>query len=178
MLIVCLESNDYDYYDREYRNQIGGGDSAYSRRDYEMDNRGRVPFELYGNVNMRDYADYNRQYDYDSMMDYGGDETLSDRELMDWSKKLLKEVPEQYKNYFSLENMEKKAKEMGIEFKDFSFSEFYTTVLMMVTDYSKTLGMSNIDIYMRLAKDWLCDEDSSLQYGKKLSAYYDSVIEG
>lgn len=164
----------------------------YARRadyagDYGYRNH-QVPFELYGNVDMRNY---NRDYGYDyaprrmsggRYMDYGYDygedeeEYLDDKELMDWSKKLLKEVPEEYKNYFTVDNIEKKAKEMGIEFKDFTFSEFYTTALMMVTDYSKTLGMSNIDIYLRLAKDWLCDEDVEKQYGEKLAKYYDEIV--
>lgn len=126
----------------------------------------------YDDFDYEDFADYD---DYDEE-DFGG-EMLSDRELMDWSKKLLKEVDKGFQDYFSLKNIEKKAKDMNVEFEDFSFEEFYTTVLMMFTDYHKTLGTSNMDIYLRIAKDWLCDEDAGVQYGEKLAAYYDNIVE-
>lgn len=157
-----------------------GNDYAYRHH--------QVPFEMYGQVDMRGY---NQDYGYDfaprrisggRYMDYGYDygedeeEVLDDRELMDWSKKLLKEVDHNYKDFFTVDNIEKRAKEMGIDFKDFTFSEFYTTVLMVFTDYNKTLGAGNMDTYLRLAKDWLCDEDAEVQYGEKLAKYYDEIV--
>lgn len=111
----------------------------------------------------RDYASNNESY-------------LSEEQLMEWAKDLMRDVEEKDKPYFSRENMQRKAQEMGIRFEDFSFSELYVTTLMMYTDYKDTLGTANMDLYIRLAKDWLCDEDSELQYGEKLAAYYDSVI--
>lgn len=158
------------------------------RRDYANDygyRHHQVPFEMYGQVDMRNYGgDYaprrmsgGRYMDYGYGYDYGEDEeVLDERELMDWSKKLLKEVDQNYKDYFTVDNIEKKAKDLGIDFKEFTFSEFYTTVLMMFTDYFKTLGAGNMDTYLRLAKDWLCDEDAEVQYGEKLAKYYDEIV--
>lgn len=176
--------------DRSYGREIGRvrrESPEYEEEDYGYDyNRNRVPFEVYGNVDMRDYArrrnsrgQYMRDGHYDPMYmrDYAMDEdVLSDRELMEWSKDLLSEVQDQYKSYFTIENIENKAKEKGIEFKNFTPIEFYTTVLMQYTDFGKTLGTGNMDLYLSLAKDWLCDEDSGAKYGEKLARYYDEVI--
>lgn len=126
---------------------------------------------------MRDRM-YEPMYMRDGRYDYGEDERLGDRELMEWSKDLLEEVQEQYKSYFTVDNIERKAKEMGIDFDKFSFSELYTTTLMMVTDYKDTLGMGNMDTYLRLAKDWLCDKDVAVKYGAKLATYYDEIVNG
>ena len=50
---------------------------------------------------------------------------------------------------------------------------------MIETDYAKTLtkyGINNIDIAISLAKDWLEDDDTDMQYGEKLGAYYFNVV--
>ena len=36
----------------------------------------------------------------------------------------------------------------------------------------------NTDIYLKLAKAWLCDEDVALRYGEKLAAYHDYIVMG
>ena len=186
--------------DRNYGSDYGyEQDYAENRMDYERSMRydrghsGRMSDYADYEDDYGDYArrgrdrargrDYNRGYDrarnYDRNYDYGYDYAmLDDRQLMKWSKRLLEEVDDKDKQMFSLENIEKKAKEMGIKFDKFSMEEFYTTVLMVYTDYSKTLGMANADVYLKLAKDWLCDEDAELQYGEKLSAYHDYIVEG
>lgn len=46
----------------------------------------------------------------------------------------------------------------------------------MYTDYKNTLGKGNVDIYIRLAKDFLCDEDASVKYGEKLAVYYEDIV--
>lgn len=190
---------DYGYGGGEYYREYA--DRHYAEPEYEKDygsyqrsrqyDRGGYPFEVYGEVEMRDAARrrnsrgqfmrdrmYEPMYMRDGRYDYGEDERLGDRELMEWSKDLLEEVPEQYKSYFTVDNIERKAKEMGIDFDKFSFSELYTTTLMMVTDYKDTLGMGNMDTYLRLAKDWLCDKDVAVKYGAKLATYYDEIVNG
>lgn len=120
----------------------------------------------------RDMARYGRRnYDYDSGM-------LGQEELMDWSEKLKKELEEKDKQFFSKENIKKKAEDMGIKFDKFSLDEFYLTVLMVYTDYCKTLGTANMDIYLRLAKDWLEDDDVKVKGGEKLATYHDYIVEG
>lgn len=173
-----ITSRDPRRRDREYR-ELREDEHEYLGPEYPNRDRERMrdghhmyPFELMGRVGYEEevYDPYYR--------DYRGAEMLSDRDLMDWSKRLLAEVEEKDKAFFKYENIEKKAKEMGIQFDKFSFDEFYTTVLMMFTDYCKTLGTANLDIYLRLAKDWLCDDDVAMRYGEKLASYYDYVVEG
>lgn len=171
-----MPEEDYSYdYNQDY---------ARGRMNRQRDMRGSYPFELMGRVGYEEmYDPYIQDMGYDyargrGMRDYAEGITLTNRELMDWSQKLMKELEEKDKNYFKYDNIEKKAKEMGMTFDKYSFDEFYTTVLMMVTDYCKTLGTANPDVYLRLAKDFLEDKDSGLKYGDKLSTYYDYVVMG
>ena len=152
----------YDYRGNEERkNQRMGRDHEYGR-EHSMDYHYYDPYMT---------RDYRGRRDYKAEEDY-----LTDEELMEWSKKLMRDIPEKDRPYFTKDNMERKANEMGIGFNDFTFSELYVATLMQYTDYSKTLGTGNMDLYVRMAKDWLCDEDSELQYGEKLAAYYDEII--
>ena len=34
----------------------------------------------------------------------------------------------------------------------------------------------NVDIYIRLAKDFLYDDDASVKYSEKLAKYYDEIV--
>ena len=172
-------SMDYGYYGPEYHSRHDyrtneRQQSSRMGRDYEYDREHSMDYNYYDPVN--DYARGRSRRDM--RYDYGSDEYLSDDELMDWSKDLMHEVEEKDKPYFTKDNMERRAKDLGIDFKDFTFAELYTTALMMYTDFGKTLGTSNMDIFVRLAKDWLCDEDAELQYGEKLASYYDNIVEG
>ena len=131
-----------DYASRDMRDYRR--DRADYRRDYadrydgRMDRNYRDIEDDYADYN--DYANYNDyRRDYRDYRDYRndyGEEKLDDRELMDFSKRLLEEVDEKDKQMFKLE------------------------------------------VYLRLAKDWLCDEDTAVQYGEKLAVYYDAVVEG
>lgn len=181
-------------------------DMASSRRpmesDYAMDYGrnvgysgyyGNTPFELrsmedypnYDYYDGRDYArgydrNYDRNYDmrYDYRMDYASGYKLEPREIEEWSAKLLREIDDKDKEIIKREKIMKKAEDLGIKFEHFTPEEFYLTVLMMYTDYCKIFGNANIDTYVRMAKDWLCDEDVSMKYGEKLASYYDSVVKG
>ena len=135
----------------------------------------------------RDYADYNydmrydyrgrgRDYGYDYAGDYG--ENLTKEELEHWKKKLMKELEEKDKQFFSKENISNKAKQMGIEMKGYNEEELEVATLMVYTDYCKTLGTSNMDLYIRLAKDWLEDKDVAVKGGEKLAVYFDCIVEG
>lgn len=169
---------------RDYNDMRGGRDGHYPM------NEGKTyfPIEAMGTFNgyygmpedyrrggRRDYRsmDYRRDYgyDYESGM-------LEDEDLEEWSEKLKKHLEEKDKQFFSKEHIKRRAEEMGIKFDKFTFEEFMVTALMMYTDYCKTLGTANMDTYLRLAKDWLCDEDVSMKYGEKLAAYYDYIVEG
>ena len=67
------------------------------------------------------------------------------------------------KQFFSKENITNKAKQMGINFDKFTEEELEVATMMVYTDYCKTLGTSNMDLYLRLAKDWLEDDDVAVR---------------
>lgn len=190
---------------RDGRNPYGSR-GGYSDRDYEMDERRGDRDSARGDRARgdrdrdRDYdydmrrgdrrdRDYDRDYDYDmrrgdsryfdvrGSYDGHNKKYLEDRELEKWSKRLMKEVEEKDKQFLKMENIVKRAENMGVKFEEFTPDEFYVTLLMLFTDFSKALGTVNPDIFIKLAKYWLCDEDSGLQYGEKLAAYYYHIVE-
>lgn len=143
----------------------GGQDMARGGRgrdyDYNYDMRGRG----------RDYGYY------DMAGDYG--ENLTKEEIEHWKSKLMKEVDEKDKQFFNKETFNQRAKSMGIQMGDkFTEDELCLTTLMMLTDYKNTLGTANMDIYVRLAKDWLEDKDVAVKGGEKLAVYHDCIVEG
>lgn len=164
--------------------------------DYPYTDR-KVPFELYGNVDMRGYnhprrtgryihdreMDGHYLYHYpmymnDSNYDYSSTEKLDEEDLKEWYDKLCEEIPEQYKHLYKKENIEQVAKQMNIEFNKFKPMELIVTTLMMATDYPKSVGYADINRNVAMAKEWLEDKDSNLKGPEKLSAYYDNVIKG
>lgn len=189
----------YDYADMRGRRRNARGqymsDRAYE--DYGFhEERGFKPVEAMGYFTgyygggqdmarggRRDYG-YDMGYDmrgrYDYGYDYAGDygENLTKEELEHWKKKLMQEVDEKDKQFFSKEMISQKAKQMGMNFDKFSEEELELTTLMMYTDYCKTLGTSNMDLYVRLAKDWLEDKDVAVKGGEKLAVYHDCIVEG
>jgi hypothetical protein len=142
----------------------GGQDMARGgRRDYNYD----MGYDMRGG---------RYDYGYDYAGDYG--ENLTREELEHWKKKLTKELDEKDKQFFSKENITNKAKQMGINFDKFTEEELEVATMMVYTDYCKTLGTSNMDLYLRLAKDWLEDEDVAVKGGEKLAIYHDCIVEG
>lgn len=143
----------YDYAEMDY------GDMDYARRG--------------GRRDYADYPDYDMDYGYDRH--YKSGKMLDDKTVEMWGRSLLNEIEPAHQMKFKMDGVIKKAEEMGIRFDKFTPQEFYTTVVMLVSDFGKTLGMTNIDIYTRLAKDWLCDPDAGVKYGEKLAAYYHNI---
>lgn len=200
-----FERSNRDYEQRRQYDMARGDYAGMTGRDYadyEYDmprgRRGRdghntmgqtyYPIEAMGTFNgyygmNEDYArgrGYNmarggrgRDYGYD----YGDMEYLEEEDIKEWEEKLKDELEEKDKQFFSKENIKHKAEQMGIKFDKYSMEEFMVTALMVYTDYCKTLGTANMDIYLRLAKDWLEDKDAGVKYGEKLASYYDSVVD-
>lgn len=169
----------YDgHYSPEY--DIRYGNSTHSPYDYARTSGGYQPSRQY-DANYGDYG-YGMRYDMarrrDYSRDYGEEETLSDDELMEWSRELLKDVEQKDKPFMTRENIIQRAKDMGVKFKHFTEDEIVVATLMMYTDYSKTLGTGNLDLYIRLAKDWLEDDDVEVMGGEKLATYYDKIVCG
>ncbi len=159
-----------------------GRDRNHGRRSYyEGEFRGMSDYRSDRNYDERRYMDYGDDYrtggrDYDdyAMSDYGGG-YLNRDELHAWKRMLCDELEKGECEMFSDEKIMKRAKENGIRFDEFSEDEFIVTVLMMYTDYGKTLGKANIDTYVKMANDFLCDEDAGVKYGEKLTAYFDHI---
>lgn len=139
----------------------------------------------YKNYNMRGGRDYGYpmrephyppyDYGYDDYGDYG--ETLSEKELEHWCEKLKKHLDDQEKQMFHKDMIAQKAKQMGGQMKNFGEKEVEVVTLMLYDDYKKTLGRSP-DVYIKLAFDWLNDEDAELKGAEKLATYYFCIVEG
>ena len=171
----------YDYArmaDMAYDRESAGRDyyRDYNRSNYSMDGR---DYE-YDRESGPDYARRVGYFDYndDYRRDYGEMMYLPDEVLMEWSKDLLGEIEDKDKSFFTKDTIKQKINELGIMLDKFTFGEFFTTVLMLFTDFKKSLGSTNKDVYLHLAKDWLCDEDAAVKYGEKLAAYYYAIVEG
>lgn len=148
-----------------------GGDRAMRDREFDGHYGYPVyPFEIAGRVG-REYPMFDQHMS-------GGTQYLTEHELKDWAKRLLNEVDEKDKSMLEKEAVLSKVETLGIEFEKFTKEEFYVVVLMMYTDFCKTLGTANFDIYLKLAKDWLCDDDIALRYSEKLAAYHDTIVKG
>lgn len=154
-----IRDSDYYYDDRR-------------TRDYEYDGRGRrYEIEAYD----RERSDYDFRGG-DMRRDYHRSGPLSDDELEKWAKKLNDNIEDKHKQFFKIDHIISKAEQLGVRFDKFTPDELYVTTLMMFTDYKDALNTVNADTYIKLAKLWLCDEDSSVKYGEKLKAYYENII--
>ena len=133
----------------------------YGRRgDYGYDMRGR-----------RDYG-YDYGYDYG---DYG--ETLSEKELDEWCKKLMSHFDEREKQMFNKDTIMQKAKQMGKQMEGFGEKELYVATVMAYSDYKEVIG-ANPDMALRLGYAWLADKDVAVKGAQKLATYYDCIVEG
>lgn len=107
-----------------------------------------------------------------------GDEKLPEEDIERWTKYLLSEMEERDRQQVKMDTVMKRAQDMGISFEKFTPEEFYVTVVMLHTDFSKALPAQPMDTYIKMAKAWLCDPDAAKRYGKKLAAYYEEIVNG
>lgn len=165
--------------DRAYDREMDGHYGAEGKTYHPVEAMGR--FTGYWGMPEEDYGRYDMRGRYDYGYDYAGDygESLTKEELEHWKKKLMQEVDEKDKQFFNKETFSQRIKSMGMSVGDkFSEEELCLTTLMMLTDYKSTLGTSNMDLYVRLAKDWLEDKDVAVKGGEKLAVYHDCIVEG
>lgn len=150
------------------------------------------PIEFMGRFNGY-YGAGNGEYDYarGRRRDYGcGDYhhsaqsrindgyLLTDEELRKISDELFRTIDEKEKQLLTKEHIRRQVDEIGIKFERFTFEELYMTMLMLFKDYNKILGTANMDIYPKLARAFLEDEDAAVRYGEKLAMYYDCIVMG
>ncbi len=160
--------------DRAYEDQR---DYGYDSRDYNSDYGYDSNYDSgYDRGYQRDRG-YDRNYDRRYRRDYGEMETLSHEDLKHWKNKLRNMIVDSAKKMLTDENIIKSAKEMGMKFEAYSEDEYIVTVLMMYTDYWKAVGKGNVDMYLKLADCFLCDEDAAVMAGEKLAAYYECIVE-
>ena len=67
------------------------------------------------------------------------------------------------------------AEQMGVRFDKYDEKEFYTTVMMLMSDYP---NIGQPETYIAMAKQWLEDKDSELTGSEKLAAYYYTIVKG
>lgn len=137
----------------------------------------------YGVGNEYDYArgrhDYGcGDYHHEAKGRANGAYLLSDEELRKISEDLLRKIDEKDRQFLTKEHIRRKVDEIGIKFERFTFEELYMTMLMLFKDYNKILGTANIDIYPKLARAFLEDDDAAVRYGEKLALYYDYIVMG
>jgi hypothetical protein len=165
----------YEQNDMARRNQ------GYDGHHMPMQGQGMTyyPIEAMGTFN--GYYGMNPQSDYamNGRRNMGGDygETLSEKELDHWCKKLKEQLDEREKQMFSKEAISKHAKTIGRQMEGFTEKELEVATLMIYTDYKHSIGQ-NLDLAVRLAFDWLNDKDASVKGGEKLAVYYDCIVEG
>lgn len=125
----------------------------------------------------REYVDMKgaREYGYRDYGDYG--ETLSEREIEQWERRLLSQLDERERQMFHKDAIIQKFKSMGKSMDGFGEKELYITTLMIYTDYKNTIGQ-NPDLTVKLAYDWLSDKDVAVKGAEKLAVYYDCIVEG
>lgn len=119
-----------------------------------------------------------RDYYGDMAGDFG--ERLTKEELDKWCKRLMHEVEEKDKHFFSKELVGQKAKQMNIQMDMFNEDELLIAMLLMYTDYGKILKPyvgTNMDLYIPLGKAFLMDEDSEVRGGEKLAMYHDVFVD-
>ena len=184
----------YDYADMRRRRNARGqymSDRAYDGEDYGSfhEERGFKPVEAMGyftgyyggGQDMARGGRYDMRGRYDYGYDYGEDygQNLTKEELEQWRMKLDKEVgDEQSKHFFKKENIEQKARQMGIEMKHFNADELAIASYMLYSDFCKSLKPyigQNMDVFVKMGEEFLNDPDSAVKGGEKLALYYDMV---
>lgn len=133
-----------------------------------------APQGNYGYPDMRGRRDYGYDYGYDYGGDYG--ESLSSEELQKWQHNLMEQLDEREKQMFRKEAIIPKFKQMGIEMKDFNEEELYTITLAQYTDHKQSIGQ-NPDLCIKLARDFMVDQDSNTKGSERVAIYYDTFVE-
>lgn len=168
---------DYrDYRDRGDMREDYGDYRDYGERDYADYNDYNDYRDYRDYRDSRDYGDYRDYRDYRDYGDYASGSKLKPQEINEWIGKLMQEIGERDNESLKKEMVMKLAESSGVKFENYTPEEFYVTVLMEYSDYKKTIGPSNMAVFVRMAKDFLEDKDSKVKYGEKLAGYYDLVM--
>lgn len=193
--VDSARGRDYEYdrmgdmvHNREYSSRDYNRD--YNRADYEMDSRNNQ----YDRQHNRDYArrvgyfDYNddyrydmRGYDYNRGRDYNYDMRGRDYAEEDFKltnsdiKKWEKAIRESGGSIFGKEQVEAVARQSGIKFDEFSPELLTVVASALKSDYGKTIN-GDVSLFIKLAKDFLCDDDFDGTPEEKAYLYYNAIV--
>lgn len=190
-----LEHSNYDmrnpygsrggYVNSTKRDRNMGSEYPYTERDsryndrkypYYMAERSDMGYQRYGEpfrpMEFDIYGGIMPRY-VDSNFDGSYEEKEWEEHLENWCKDLKR-----YDKFgMSKDEIISQARQMGVEFRNFTEKEFLTTYYMLMSDYTMDM-LNSPQAYMIMAKDFLNDEDSYLKGGDKLCAYYYEVVKG
>lgn len=125
------------------------------------------------------YRDYRRDYEYDYTYDepdyrydYGDMDHEYKADLKNWIEKL------KHKDKFRLspQDIEHKAKSMGVKFEDYDELEFEATYYMLLSDFGNV--SNDPHTYLAMAKSFLEDDDIKVSPSEKLCIYYYKIVKG
>ena len=179
---------DYTDYPKHYGSER---DSRYDMPSYGYGRTsdGHYPYKQYGEhhrpmeYEMRGIEEISARpyYGSDYRMDYRGEyndyakegKEQYEKDLHKWIEK-LKGKETRFK--ISKEQVLQHAKQMGVKFDEFSEDEFYAVFLMLVSDF-KNIGVEPT-IYVRMAKDFLMDDDIAVSPSEKVCIYMYEIVMG
>lgn len=188
-----LSRSARDMRSRDMRNPYGsrGGYVTSDRRgrDYGYDRMGDMARNGQYSIQQSDkhYPEYDyarsggsNQYSGQSSRDYYGDITrrdygeeeykLSPTEIRKWERELKQSGAK-----FTADQVRQVAQQHGIRFDEFSPELLTAVANMMYTDYDETVR-GDIAMYVKLAKDFLCDEDFDGTPEEKAYLYYNVIV--
>lgn len=151
-----LKNPIYDGYERTYKDGYSSHPELYRDYDHQL---------YYDNDYRKDYRGVKNAYGMDYDKEYHED-------LKHWISTLQKK--DRFK--INMEQIIKRAKEMGVDFKEFDEEEFYAAYLMHLSDYPKISNDYNSYIEMTVA--YFNDDDIAVSPSEKLCKYYYSIVLG
>ena len=180
---------DYGYdMARKSRSSMPSRDRVYEMDERRNRSRDRMHEDMEERRKMRERDDY----DYDEMYDNGYDRNYDDydshyemeyNQSMFLDRKAIKRWMSELENAdgtmgakFNKEQVSQKVEQMGLKSRNVEPDEWYAAVNMFYSDYCKTLG-GDIQLYLKMAKDFFDDADAGLQGGEKLAAYYYCIVD-
>lgn len=161
---------DYAHMEREDSRSRGGYERGGQSGDYRRGGR---------DMSYDDYGDY-REFEYNSEMPM----ELNKQDLRRWEGE-LKNADGSHGPKFSKEQIISIAHQHGVEFKESKFTEdeFVMAVNMLYSDFCGAVQKAGIpgydrpELYVHMAKAWLCDDDFEGKPYEKLALYYHVIVE-
>lgn len=103
---------------------------------------------------------------------------LTDKQIEEWMKE-IENSDGTRGTHFTKEQVKQMAQKLGVKYEDFSESELYAASNMAYADYCSTLEgyTKSPEAYVKLAIDFLDDDDFYDSPSVKLALYYNNIVE-